>query len=37
MSHDIYETAALAAIFTVFAFSILAGLRLADPKARLTA
>jgi putative membrane protein len=37
MSHDIYETAALAAIFTVFAFSILAGLRLADPKAPFTA
>jgi len=30
MLHDIYETAALAAIFTVFAFSILAALRLAD-------
>ena len=37
MSHDIYETAALAAIFTVFAYSILAALRLADPKSRLAA
>ena len=31
MRHDIYGTTALAAIFTVFAFSILAALRLADP------
>jgi len=30
MRSDIYETAALAAIFTVFAFSILAALRLAE-------
>jgi len=30
MRADIYETAALAAIFTIFAFSILAALRLAD-------
>jgi flagellin-like protein len=30
MSHDIYQTAALAAIFTILAFSALAALRLAD-------
>jgi len=33
MTHDIHETAALVAIFTIFAFSILAVLRLTDPKA----
>ena len=32
MLHDIYETAALAAIFTIFAFSVLAALRLADAR-----
>ena len=31
MRYDIYETAALAAIFSVFAFSLLAALRLKDP------
>jgi hypothetical protein len=30
MLHDIRETAALVAIFTIFTFSILAALRLAD-------
>ena len=31
LKHDIYEAAALCAIFTVFAFSLLAALRLKDP------
>jgi uncharacterized membrane protein len=31
LKHDIYETAALSAIFTCFAFSLLAVLRLKDP------
>jgi uncharacterized membrane protein len=35
MRHDIYETTALAATFTAIAFSVLAALRLIDPKARL--
>ena len=34
LRHDIYETAALAAIFTVFAFSIFAVMRLIDSRAR---
>jgi hypothetical protein len=32
MLHDIYETAALAAILTIFAFSIVTALRLAESK-----
>jgi uncharacterized membrane protein len=35
MRHDIYEATALAAIFTAISLSILAALRLADPKSRL--
>ena len=34
LKHDIYEAAALTAIFTVFAFSLFAALRLKDPARR---